>query len=403
MAYNLLPTQKKVLKCTLCGKYRYIFWSSSVRGGKTDGECFCMSTVMMDRPADYEYGILGRSIGALIRNVIPKYRFIAKEFRWKFKLDRNPQFPNIQLNGRIAYLFGGNNVTSEESIAGFTAGAFQIDEVTRISEEAFNQAVARCSLPNSIIFGSFNKTRPNHWFRRKWYENDNLRKINIESTIDENIHIDEDTREQYKAAYSGHWKKRLIDNEWAAAEGVVYADYDVIDDAASLENLAGEFWLAMDFAVAGVTAGLVFAKRKDGSFIILDEYYHDGRKDAGGRRTEAQHIEALRALPYQWKEVIVDPSASPLRYALRDGGYTVISGNNDVDAGIINVDYNLRTHKLVIAARCQNLLGEMDEYEWNKNEDKPIKRNDHACDAMRYGAMRLLPINQMAPVSIRGF
>ena len=46
----------------------------------------------------------------------------------------------------------------------------------------------------------------------------------------------------------------------------------------------------------------------------------------------------------------------------------------------------------MISPRCDKLLTEIDSYVWDespaaRNEDKPVKANDHGCDALRYWVM----------------
>ena len=70
----------------------------------------------------------------------------------------------------------------------------------------------------------------------------------------------------------------------------------------------------------------------------------------------------------------------------------VFSGNNDVAMGIQTVGYYLAMAKLFISPRCKVLLREIDSYVWDespaaRNEDRPVKRNDHGPDALRYWVM----------------
>ena len=53
---------------------------------------------------------------------------------------------------------------------------------------------------------------------------------------------------------------------------------------------------------------------------------------------------------------------------------------------------------IFVSSRCTNLIGEIPDYRWqdlspsverNRDEpEKPRKKDDHACDALRYGVMR---------------
>ena len=151
-----------------------------------------------------------------------------------------------------------------------------------------------------------------------------------------------------------------------------------------------------------MTAGLFWVKTPYG-YQIAGEAYHDGRK--AGRITDDDQVTALLASGFEFKTAIVDPSAVPIQDALRRRGIRVIGADNTMDRGIITTDYNLRHGKVKINPICKNLLAEMTSYAWSTNagDDRPIKRNDHAVDALRYGAMNLLPIRDRQPAKLGGF
>ena len=64
----------------------------------------------------------------------------------------------------------------------------------------------------------------------------------------------------------------------------------------------------------------------------------------------------------------------------------------------------LSTGKIKICECCTNTLAEIEEYVWDdkaaqRGEDKPLKINDHAMDAMRYFCMRVLKTQGKARVA----
>jgi phage terminase large subunit-like protein len=89
-------------------------------------------------------------------------------------------------------------------------------------------------------------------------------------------------------------------------------------------------------------------------------------------------------------------------------GLPFVMGNNDVKAGIIRVKKYLNPVKLRgkqelgsrirITPNCSNLIWEMKKYRWktytnkklayeNNAFEEPHKKDDHACDSLRYGIM----------------
>ena len=67
----------------------------------------------------------------------------------------------------------------------------------------------------------------------------------------------------------------------------------------------------------------------------------------------------------------------------------VLNADNDVENGIQLTDTWLSNEIVVISPNCHWTTGELNNYIWDikmqeKGEDKPVKINDHACDALRY-------------------
>ena len=134
-------------------------------------------------------------------------------------------------------------------------------------------------------------------------------------------------------------------------------------------------------------------------YWVIDEWRHDG-DDGNALGHDQQVAEIIKHFrPYgRVNKWVVDPSAADFKVqvarAKRMGATTarVYSGNNEVVFGIQNVSFYFAQHRLNIAPRCINLLREIDSYVWDespasRNEDRPIKRNDHGPDALRYWVM----------------
>lgn len=161
----------------------------------------------------------------------------------------------------------------------------------------------------------------------------------------------------------------------------------------------------MDHGFNNPTAWLWGAADKDGRVYIYDEHYESGQivsYHAGV--VHRKNREHGRRPDYY----VGDPSirnSDPLTGTSVLIEYTnldvpIILGNNDVHAGINRVATLLDgvggVPSLYITRNCINLIQEMQRYRWStwatskqrndKNlKEDPHKRNDHACDALRYG------------------
>jgi hypothetical protein len=132
---------------------------------------------------------------------------------------------------------------------------------------------------------------------------------------------------------------------------------------------------------------------------LLREYYYSGRTervqktdeeyaddlDAMLDRYEAEEGEFLK--PHERLLTIIDPSAASFIAVLRKRRrYKVLQADNDVLNGIRDTGSALHKGLLKLNPECKNTVSEIQNYCWDERsaDDKPVKENDHAMDAMRY-------------------
>jgi phage terminase large subunit len=82
-------------------------------------------------------------------------------------------------------------------------------------------------------------------------------------------------------------------------------------------------------------------------------------------------------------------------------GYNALSADKDVTEGIRKV----KSQPLYITKRSVNLIKELKSYKWKTDKDgkvldEPVKFNDHACDALRYGVFTHLTGFIFKPVAV---
>jgi phage terminase large subunit len=93
----------------------------------------------------------------------------------------------------------------------------------------------------------------------------------------------------------------------------------------------------------------------------------------------------------------VDPSAAGLIAEMQTLGLPVHGANNDISQGIQVVKARLVVRGdglpgLTVEPDCIETISEYEAYVWARDKhgeplDKPLKENDHAMDAARYGAL----------------
>jgi phage terminase large subunit len=150
------------------------------------------------------------------------------------------------------------------------------------------------------------------------------------------------------------------------------------------------------------------ARDSAGTWYIYDEYYSTDQK-----ATYLDHAAEIRdrhkwdsSSPF-YRETYADPAAPGLmRLFTQKAGIVTTPAKNAVLEGINSVKEHLMLQhgepKLVIDSKCENVIREMQTYRWlsSRNNDqftadrgnKPLKKDDHTMDALRY----MLYSSQMA-------
>jgi len=92
---------------------------------------------------------------------------------------------------------------------------------------------------------------------------------------------------------------------------------------------------------------------------------------------------------YDVKNVYIDPSAAAFKVEMRKRGIHMVDANNEVLDGITMMTSEMKRGTIVICDECKNLIREIETYVWDqkaaiKGWDEPLKKDDHAVDALRY-------------------
>lgn len=140
----------------------------------------------------------------------------------------------------------------------------------------------------------------------------------------------------------------------------------------------------------------------------INEFYHSGR-DSGKQKSPSDYAKELIKFTDALHEeyscsafyVFIDPSAKGLaeeikRLAMQSRKYGIVikDAENDVAVGIQRVQKCLTYQVMTISERQENLIREMGTYEYDpksieSGKEKPMKVDDHCCDAWRYLVMGL--------------
>lgn len=375
-----------------------IICDGAVRAGKTLPMSLSFVVWAMDTFDDQNFGMAGKSIGALRRNVIRPLKKVLKGRGYKVKDHRSGEnYLEITWKGKVNYfyLFGGKDERSQDFIQGITLAGMYFDEVALMPESFVNQATARCSVDGAKLWFNCNPEGPYHWFKTNWL--DKLKEknaVHLHFTMDDNLSLTEKVRERYRRMYSGVFYKRYILGLWVMAEGVIY---DMWDEDTHLKDLPKdqkqykEIGVAIDYATATVMTFGLYGITPDDKVNLFKEFYYDAKKK-GRQKTDSEFAEDLKLflgdiIP---RYIYLDPSAASFKVELRKAGYAQVrDADNDVVNGIRLVSSFLSTGRFFVDRSCRETAQEFSSYVWDpkaqeRGEDKPVKQNDHAMDRNRY-------------------
>lgn len=389
-----------------------IIADGSIRSGKTVAMSLSFIMWAMHGYDGQTFIMAGKTIQSFRRNVLdpllqmlPSRGYASTEVR-----SENLLIISRGIRTNRFYIFGGKDESSQDLVQGITAAGVYLDECALMPESFVNQATGRLSVEGSKMWFNCNPSSPTHWFKTKWIDRaDALNLLHLHFTLDDNLSLSEHIKDRYRGMYQGVFYLRYIKGMWAVAEGLIYAmfaDSHIYNDATRpVAMLATSTrYIACDY---GTTNPCVYLDiRDDGRDIwIEDEWRWDSRSEEASRlsspyKTDKEYADAMQDFMGASAEgqcmVIVDPSAKSFITELRQRGMYVKEGDNDVLDGIRDVSSLFVRGRIHIHERCTGLIKELRSYVWDdkatqRGEEKPVKMQDHAPDALRYFVNTVLP------------
>jgi PBSX family phage terminase large subunit len=242
--------------------------------------------------------------------------------------------------------------------------------------------------PYSQIMGDCNPSGAKHWIRsrRSLTKLISVRQDNP-TLYDEAGNITERGKKSlaFLETLSGVRRKRLLEGEWATAEGAVYDGFSTQIHVRPRDHAEFVTWcLAMDEGYTHPAVILLVGIDGDGRQHIAREFYERGKL-----QSEVVAVAVKWCLEKHVSLVAVDAAAAGLIADLVDAGLPAVAAKGRVLDGITLVQDLLKVQgdgrpRQTVDPSCVNFINEMESYVWKPNKDEPVKENDHAMDADRY-------------------
>ena len=373
------------------GASKFVIVDGPVRSGKTaaalDG--FAMHALLHGG----EYLLAAPTVAQIRKVLIPSLQDVFGR-----SLVYRAQDKGATLGTCTFHIYSGSTEASEGSLRGLTLRGAFIDEATKVPESFWGQALARCSLPSAKVVACTNPDSPYHWLKRKWIDRADDEVITrIHTVLTDNPSLTEEYKQDVLGKLTGAEYARNVMGEWVEAEGAVYPGVHewVQPFPEPLEEVEPDArWIAVDAGEVNATHALLI-ELYDRTRWVVREWRHS-RSESGSLSVDQKAGQLLDALlPREGTAVSaihVDPSAQDMVAALKRrvrGGIPVVNAVNDVLLGIQQVRTEFERERLWVADRCRQLVVELATYAWDQRAadrgvQKPVKRDDHGPDALRY-------------------
>lgn len=383
-------------------------WEGAVRSAKTVASSLAWGMYVCES-SENTFIMSGRTQASLYRNVIGGDFGIISLFgkdNVEYKTTKEGSRVLVfhtKSGDKMCYCFGADNSASYGALRGLTAGGWYADEINmhhrEFVEEAFRRTIVSSDRKN---FWTLNPDNPYHWIYKDYidkYEREKLNGFNLwHFTLDDNLAISEERKEELKLQYSGVFYRRYILGERCLAEKIIY---DMFEEKRHVKftnrnpHIWDKLYVSCDYGTHNPCTFGLYGVTGERVHLIRRYYYSSvigGRQKSDVEYAEDM-VEFLGTLKNHIEAIIVDPSASSFITELRKTKYKlpqVITAKNDVLDGIRVVQSFLKQGLLTIEqGECEEYELEFTSYSWDekasiRGEDVPVKENDHCMDALRY-------------------
>lgn len=294
---------------------------------------------------------------------------------------------------------GAKDEGSIGAIQGKTFSLVYCDEMQLYPESVIDMINTRLSNPWSMGFASMNPSHPTHKLKQ-WIdksEADPKNYYSLHFTLDDNPYLEDDYKHRIRDSLSGLFYKRNYLGLWCLAEGAIFDFFDKAIHVVPRPPAAAEYWIAgVDYGTTNpfscVLIGVSTGKyTQTGKRMWVEKEYYWDPKVKGRQKVNSEFANDLQDFlePYGVKQLYIDPSAEAFQLELRRRGMHVVHANNAVEDGIQMMTKEMKDGNLYVCDACPNLIREIESYVWDPKEalkgyDAPLKKDDHAVDALRY-------------------
>ena len=379
-----------------------------VRSGKTMAETFSLCEYMANHFSAHTalVATMSRNIwsGPIKTYVMMWAKYSGHKVRWTQDFfECTSVLGGVNKFVRVA----ANNSSAIDRIQGDNIACVLATEVTKMPKELLLEFSQRTALTTGAkMLYDTNPEGEQHWFLLDYIQKaEEMNALHVQFTPKDNPIMTPEAWSKLKRKFprGSHLYARRILGQWKDATDLIWRVAEYRSKQPLPDGPCRRLDVAIDTAHSSVTHALLIGEFAD-RYHVIDEWRHDGESDDQVALLISTQVEEIYKRFAPWEQHFgkrierwcVDPSSGHFRAQLLDIARrsrwpgTLYGTVNDVLEGINAVSWMLSQQMLTIdSQRCSELRREISNYKWDpewqaKGVDKPIKIDDHGCDAMRY-------------------
>lgn len=388
-----------------------IICDGSIRSGKTMSMSLSFVMWAMESFNGENFGMCGKTIQSLHRNVIRKLKPMLKSRGYTVEEHRADNSMTISMGDveNEFYFFGGKDEASQDLIQGITLAGVFLDEAALMPESFINQATGRCSVEGSKFWFNCNPEGPDHFIKTDWINRISERNmIRVHFEMRDNPSLTECILARYERMYKGVFYDRFIRGKWTLASGIIFRyfadqsarvqylfkDGDIFDDRGKQKQRFTQITMGIDFGGNGSMTTFFLMGYLNGyrEFRGLEEDGLPVTEEIDAKKICYKFVAFYRMCINKYGRVdwVFPDSASPtminsLISAAKEAGlpYTNIKGcrKNEVSERPKTIDLLFNTGRLKINERCVHTIKAIASLRWDeKHPDRPEDKNIGNCN-----------------------
>ena len=386
-------------------------------GGSSSGKSYFLSQrVIMDVIKGRNYLIV-RNVASTVRYSV--YNQIVKTILLfglgdVFDIKRGDMSITCVLNNKQILFTGLDDVEKLKSITPISGVLTDvwIEEATETSYDAYKQLTKRLrgisdngeeELKKRVTL-SFNPVLRTHWIYREFFGNwddskDSYRDedlLILKTTYKNNAYLTEDDIKALESEKDEYFYQVYTLGNWGVLGKVIYKNWHT-EDLSDKKDKFDNIFCGLDFGWTNPNAMVKIHVDMDQKKIyVFDELYQSGQliEDL------AEDVRRIAGDEY----VTCDSEDPRMVFTLGSMGVKAIPAKKG-NTVVFGIKW-LQSFEIIVDTSCQNFKNEIQAYHWDEDKngnvlERPVKKNDHLLDALRYATESLQTDNKATVGNVR--